>query len=215
MPGAIFTYGKFNPVTPGHVSMFRKMVNLAGTSKKPYIIMSHTTGKHNRPLNVATKRKMIESIINNVNINESSASRTISKIMDELLDKHNGNVTMIVGANRGANSKNGKGFARLVQSKGIKLVSVPRNMNKGMSATKARMAMRNRSATPQSLKASGFVNSRVPNALVNNVIQKVRALPPPPERVAKKRPAASPNGPKSPASARKVVRVARSARGSR
>ena len=214
MPGAIFTYGKFNPVTPGHLSMFRQMVNLAGTNRKPYIIMSHTTGAHNRPLNTKTKRKMIEAIINNVNINESSVSRTIPKIMDELMVRHGGNVTMIVGANRGVNSKTGKGFARLAQSKGIKLVSVPRNMNKGMSATKARAAMRNLSATPQSLKANGFVNSRVPNNLLNNVIRKVRALPPPADRPAKKRPA-SPNGPKSPASVRKVARVVRSARGSR
>jgi hypothetical protein len=180
----VFTYGRFNPPHLGHKFMIQEIIDRArAEKKKPVIIVSHSTGTANNPLNVDNKLKILKGWFPNVTFMQSSPQISLAKISNGFSN----NSIMIVGQNR----KNSFGYMKFNKGSISRKPGAP-------SATKARAAaVRGNVKTFKNL--TGYNSPKIIN-IIKTVSQtpatkKRKATPATKKRTPPKKRKVSPNAP--------------------
>ena len=171
--GVYFTYGRFNPPTTGHKMMIQRMINMAKKNNAtPIVVVSHTKNSNRNPLNTKMKKDVLKAMFGEgLRIDETSGNRLIGKVVDELLSKP-GKVTMVIGTDRKDR------FAKFMVPKGVRVIGINRNMEKGVSATKVRNAIRTPGTTAKNLQNREYMNAKLSSALIERVMTVVRGNTP-------------------------------------
>ena len=97
--GVVFTFGRFNPPTVGHLKLALKMKSIAG-GDNVLIFTSHTTDKKKNPLSNAQIRKFMNPMLpRGINVVTSKA-RTILDVVYDIYEMGYRDVKMVVGSDR-------------------------------------------------------------------------------------------------------------------
>ena len=97
--GVVFTFGRFNPPTVGHMKLALKMKK-ESSGDDVLIFTSHTTDKKKNPLSNAQIRKFMNPMLpRGINV-ASSSSRTVFDVVVALYDMGYRSVKMVVGSDR-------------------------------------------------------------------------------------------------------------------
>ena len=138
MPGAVFTYGRFNPPTKGHMRVIDDVIKRAkATGATPYIVTTHTEDPKKNPLPHWLKMKILKAKYPEVRVlGTSRKAPTPHAVVRHLLMREHSDVRLVLGSNRV------KTFEKMLGGKEqVTVVGVERNAQ-GISATKAREAAR-------------------------------------------------------------------------
>ena len=97
--GVIFTFGRFNPPTVGHVKLATKMKSVS-SGQDVMIYTSHTTDKKKNPLTSTQIRKFMNPMLPSGVKVATSSSKTVFDVVVDLHNKGYRNVQMVVGSDR-------------------------------------------------------------------------------------------------------------------
>lgn len=106
---SVFTFGRFNPPTKGHLKLMQKVHTFANkVGADPYIFTSQSTdgglpGKKNKgrnPLDWHTKNQFIRKLVPWANIPDAAEIKTPFQIIPYLVEKGYSHVYFVVGSDR-------------------------------------------------------------------------------------------------------------------
>ena len=150
MKKIVFTFGRFNPPTTGHYLLATRVKEEARKRSADYKIYgSNTKDPKRNPLSATNKFKFMKKILNDRNVVVNKDSNNPYSVLQKLSAEGYSDVTMVVGADRVAEFKNGikkyigkKGYENI---KNFEVVSAgDRDPDaegvQGMSASKMRAA---------------------------------------------------------------------------
>ena len=101
MRSAVFTFGRFNPPTIGHMVLVDKVKTEAKKSKaQPFIFTGQTQDKKKNPLNYASKIKYMSKAFKGSNVVNNAAIKTLFDALSYLNNKGFDSVVMVVGSDR-------------------------------------------------------------------------------------------------------------------
>ena len=90
----VFTFGRYQPPTKGHLKVWKKVANTEGDAH--YIYTSHTKDKKKNPLDYNTKVGLIESALKENNIDAEVVESEAKTIIDVVVDIANKGFTDII-----------------------------------------------------------------------------------------------------------------------
>ena len=100
MSKIIFTFGRFNPPTKGHLSMIEQMKKMSTELGCPYkVYTSQKQDNKKNPINYRNKIKFIESILG-TNISQPNNIVSIFDVINDLSDMGYDDLIMVVGSDR-------------------------------------------------------------------------------------------------------------------
>ena len=97
----VFTFGRYQPPTKGHLRVWEKVANTEGDAH--YIYTSHTKDKKRNPLDYNTKIGLIKSALKEHNINAEvidSEAKTIIDVVVDIASKGYNNLIFVGGSDR-------------------------------------------------------------------------------------------------------------------
>lgn len=97
----VFTFGRYQPPTKGHLRVWEKVANTEGDAH--YIYTSHTKDKKRNPLDYNTKIGLIKSALKEHNINAEvidSEAKTIIDVVVDIANKGYNNLIFVGGSDR-------------------------------------------------------------------------------------------------------------------
>lgn len=97
----VFTFGRYQPPTKGHLKVWEKVANTEGDAH--YIYTSHTKDKKRNPLDYNTKIGLINSALKEHNINAEvidSEAKTIIDVVMDIANKGFNNLIFVGGSDR-------------------------------------------------------------------------------------------------------------------
>lgn len=97
----VFTFGRYQPPTKGHLKVWKKVANTKGDAH--YIYTSHTHDKKRNPIDYNTKIKLINLALKEHYINAkviNSEARTIIDVVVDIFKKGFNNIIFIGGSDR-------------------------------------------------------------------------------------------------------------------
>ena len=97
----VFTFGRYQPPTKGHLRVWEKVANTKGDAH--YIYTSHTKDKKRNPLDYNTKIGLIKSALKEHNINAEvidSEAKTIIDVVVDIASKGYNNLIFVGGSDR-------------------------------------------------------------------------------------------------------------------
>ena len=97
----VFTFGRYQPPTKGHLRVWEKVANTEGDAH--YIYTSHTKDKKRNPLDYNTKIGLIKSALKEHNINAEvidSEAKTIIDVVVDIANKGFNNLIFVGGSDR-------------------------------------------------------------------------------------------------------------------
>ena len=97
----VFTFGRYQPPTKGHLKVWEKVANTEGDSH--YVYTSHTKDKKKNPLDYNTKIGLINSALKEHNINAEvidSEAKTIIDVVVDIANKGYNNLIFVGGSDR-------------------------------------------------------------------------------------------------------------------
>ena len=97
----VFTFGRYQPPTKGHLRVWEKVANTQGDAH--YIYKSHTKDKKRNPLDYNTKIGLIKSALKEHNINAKvidSEAKTIIDVVVDIASKGYNNLIFVGGSDR-------------------------------------------------------------------------------------------------------------------
>ena len=97
----VFTFGRYQPPTKGHLKVWEKVANTEGDAH--YIYTSHTKDKKRNPLDYNTKIGLIKSALKEHNINAEmidSEAKTIIDVVVDIANKGYNNLIFVGGSDR-------------------------------------------------------------------------------------------------------------------
>lgn len=144
----VFTFGRFSPLTIGHVRLFNKVTEVAKIKNADHnIFISQTYDNINNPLDWSFKIRVCKSVFKNINISENKNIKTPFMALDSFIGEYR-NVILVVGQdqliefqNRMTAYAKTKGFIFSVISAGDRIIDS--NGIEGISATKMRQYAKN------------------------------------------------------------------------
>ena len=148
MSAAVFTFGRFNPPTSGHMALVDKIKSVASRKKATgYVFTGQSVGREKNPLDYKTKTLFMKKAFAGVVVVNNKAIRQIFDALQFLNGKHD-EITLIVGSDRVREFK--KLIPRYLKDYNFKKFNIvsagQRDPDsggvKGMSASKMRAAAR-------------------------------------------------------------------------
>ena len=101
MKSAIFTFGRFNPPTIGHMLLIGSMKRAASTKGSDVFIFTGTSNDKTRnPLKYKNKISIMNRVFKDVTVVNDNKIKTIFKALDYLDEEEYNDVTMVVGSDR-------------------------------------------------------------------------------------------------------------------
>jgi hypothetical protein len=101
MRSAVFTFGRFNPPTIGHMVLADKVKSEANKIKaQPFIFTGQTQDKKKNPLNHTSKTKYMLKAFRGLNVVNNTSIRTLFDALSYLDNKGFDNIIMVVGSDR-------------------------------------------------------------------------------------------------------------------
>ena len=101
MKSAIFTFGRFNPPTIGHMLLIGSMKVAAAKTKSDIFVFTGTSNdKKRNPLKYKNKVSIMNKIFKGVSVINNSRLKTIFDALEYLNKKKYENITMVVGSDR-------------------------------------------------------------------------------------------------------------------
>ena len=97
----VFTFGRYQPPTKGHLKVWEKVADTEGDAH--YIYTSHTKDKKRNPLDYNTKIGLIKSALKEHNINAEvidSEAKTIIDVVVDIANKGYNNLIFVGGSDR-------------------------------------------------------------------------------------------------------------------
>lgn len=97
----VFTFGRYQPPTKGHLKVWEKVANTEGDAH--YVYTSHTKDKKKNPLDYNTKIGLINSALKEHNINAEvidSEAKTIIDVVVDIANKGYNNLIFVGGSDR-------------------------------------------------------------------------------------------------------------------
>jgi hypothetical protein len=147
MRSAVFTFGRFNPPTIGHMVLADKVKSEAKKIKaQPFIFTGQTQDKKKNPLPYTSKIKYMSKAFRGLNVVNNASIKTLFDALSYLNDKGFDNIIMVVGSDRVSSFKLLlKKYIKDYDFSTIKVVSAGErdpdaDGAKGMSASKMRAA---------------------------------------------------------------------------
>ena len=100
MSAAVFTFGRFNPPTSGHMALVDKIKKVASAKKATgYVFTGQSMDKEKNPLDYKTKTSFMKKSFTGVNTVDAKSIRQIFDALAYLNGKHD-EITLVVGSDR-------------------------------------------------------------------------------------------------------------------
>jgi len=97
----VFAFGRYNPPTLGHESVFQTVINTAKSKGADHIIFISSTQKPKTdPLSFQYKLEYLRKTYPGVNFNGDDTVRTIVQLLQELMNRGYKNIIMVAGSDR-------------------------------------------------------------------------------------------------------------------
>ena len=101
MSNAVFTFGRFNPPTMGHMVLLNKVkAEAKKRNADAYISTGQSEDSKRNPLNYKTKQKYMKKAFKGVNVINDTTVKNMFDVLDHLKEKGTEQVTMVVGSDR-------------------------------------------------------------------------------------------------------------------
>ena len=101
MRSAVFTFGRFNPPTIGHMVLADKVKSEAKKIKaQPFIFTGQTQDKKKNPLPYARKIEYMSKAFRGLNVVNKTSIKTLFDALSYLDNKGFDNIIMVVGSDR-------------------------------------------------------------------------------------------------------------------
>ena len=142
---AVFTFGRFQPVTKGHARLVEKISSIASEKGGDYLIFPSRSVDHKKnPIPAEEKISFIKEFIPEANVVDDASVKTPFSCLRYLLERGYSRLVMVVGSDR-VDDMTALREAALKTFRSIDIVSAgERDPDSegiiGMSATKARTA---------------------------------------------------------------------------